>query len=225
MPTHEGVGPDDCENLQDRRKPAIKQDKEPPIIVRKPDATIESAPHDIQLMSKHRVLSLKPQLRLEWRGQHGQNETEQPDHGPRGGVALALAHPGVHGVARIENRTKASTATLRTIIAIAPTSMMEIPLDAMRHFWQQSSGSVDLDHVRRPVASRPSRNIRQCSDHMHFPKHCRLPCRALTRAGRLFPPLSRPPHTWLKAKNPECEAVRRECEKIGIDIPAFPRGI
>jgi len=63
-----------------------------------------------------------------------------------------LAHPGVHGVAQIENRTKASTATLRTIIAIATTSMMESRLDAMRHFWRQSSGSVDLDHVRRPVA-------------------------------------------------------------------------
>jgi EAL domain-containing protein (putative c-di-GMP-specific phosphodiesterase class I) len=31
-------------------------------------------------MSKYRVLSFKPQLRLEWRGQDGQNETEQPDH-------------------------------------------------------------------------------------------------------------------------------------------------
>jgi phospholipase/lecithinase/hemolysin len=31
-------------------------------------------------MSKHRVLSFKPQLRLEWRGQDGQNETDQPDH-------------------------------------------------------------------------------------------------------------------------------------------------
>jgi hypothetical protein len=30
--------------------------------------------------SKHRVLSLKPQLRLERQGQDGQNETEQPDH-------------------------------------------------------------------------------------------------------------------------------------------------
>jgi hypothetical protein len=38
------------------------------------------APQDNQLMPKHRVLSLKPQLRLEWRGQDGQNETEQPDH-------------------------------------------------------------------------------------------------------------------------------------------------
>src|SRR5271169_354798 len=80
VPTHECLGPDDCENLQDRRKPAIQLDKEPAIMVREPDATRQPAPHDIQLMSKHRVLSLKPQLRLEWRGQDGQNETEQPDH-------------------------------------------------------------------------------------------------------------------------------------------------
>jgi hypothetical protein len=31
-------------------------------------------------MSKHHVLSFKPQLRLEGRGQYGQDETEQPDH-------------------------------------------------------------------------------------------------------------------------------------------------
>jgi hypothetical protein len=31
-------------------------------------------------MSKHCVLSLKPQLRLERRGQHVHNETEQPNH-------------------------------------------------------------------------------------------------------------------------------------------------
>src|SRR5260221_1942095 len=49
-------------------------------MVREPDATRQPTPHDIQLMSKHRVLSFKPQLRLEWRGQDGQNETEQPDH-------------------------------------------------------------------------------------------------------------------------------------------------
>src|SRR5260370_5432163 len=35
---------------------------------------------DNQLMSKHRVLSFKPHPRLEWRGQDGQNETEQSDH-------------------------------------------------------------------------------------------------------------------------------------------------
>jgi hypothetical protein len=80
VPTHECLGPDDCENLQDKRKPAIQLDKEPAIIVREPDATRQPTPHDIQLMSKHRVLSFKPHLRLEWRGQDGQSETEQPDH-------------------------------------------------------------------------------------------------------------------------------------------------
>src|SRR5258708_25353797 len=49
-------------------------------MVRQPDATMQLTPQDDQLMSKHRVLCFKPQLRLEWRGQDGQNETEQPDH-------------------------------------------------------------------------------------------------------------------------------------------------
>jgi hypothetical protein len=31
-------------------------------------------------MSERSILSLKPALRLEWQGQDGQNETEQPDH-------------------------------------------------------------------------------------------------------------------------------------------------
>jgi hypothetical protein len=49
MPTKEALGLDDREDLQDRRKPAIKQVKEPAIIVRKPDATRGPAPQDIQL--------------------------------------------------------------------------------------------------------------------------------------------------------------------------------
>jgi hypothetical protein len=31
-------------------------------------------------MSEHRILSFKPQLRLERRGKDGQHETGQPDH-------------------------------------------------------------------------------------------------------------------------------------------------
>jgi len=58
----------------------MQLDKEQAIMVREPDATMQLAPQDNQLMSKHRVLSFKPQLRLEWRRQDGQNETEQPDH-------------------------------------------------------------------------------------------------------------------------------------------------
>jgi hypothetical protein len=80
VPTHERLGPNDCENLQDWWKPAIQLDKEPSIMVREPDATMQPTSQDNQLMSKHGVLSFKPQLRLEWRGQNGQNETEQPDH-------------------------------------------------------------------------------------------------------------------------------------------------
>src|SRR5476649_1606202 len=49
-------------------------------MVREPDATMQPTPHDNQLMSKHRILSLKPQLRLEWRGQDGQNEMKQSNH-------------------------------------------------------------------------------------------------------------------------------------------------
>ena len=80
VPPHEGLGPNDCENLQDRRKPAIQLDKEPAIMVRQTDATMQPTPQDNQLMSKHRILSLKPHLRLERRGQDGQDKTQKPDH-------------------------------------------------------------------------------------------------------------------------------------------------
>jgi hypothetical protein len=50
---------------------------------------MQPAPQDIQLMSKHRVLSLKPQLRLEWRDQDGQNEKEQPYHSATLGDSIA----------------------------------------------------------------------------------------------------------------------------------------
>jgi hypothetical protein len=48
-------------------------------MVRQPDATMQPTPQDNQLMSKHRVLSFKPQLRLEWQAHDGQKETEQPN--------------------------------------------------------------------------------------------------------------------------------------------------
>jgi len=65
-------------------------------------------------------------------------------------VALVSAHPDLHGSAQMENPTKASTATLRTITAIAATSMMERRL-AMRQCFQKSSDGVDIDQaVPRP---------------------------------------------------------------------------
>ena len=80
MPPHERLGSDDRENLQDRRKPSIQLDKEPAIVVRQPDPALHLAPQYDQLMSERRILCLKSALRLEWRGQDGQYETQQRVH-------------------------------------------------------------------------------------------------------------------------------------------------
>jgi hypothetical protein len=61
-----------------RRAARSKHDQEPAIRVREPDATLEPAPQTSQLMPKYRVLSLKPHLRLDWRGQDGQDEHRSP---------------------------------------------------------------------------------------------------------------------------------------------------
>ena len=41
---------------------------------------VSLTPQDDQLMSEHRILRLKLALRLEWRGQYGQNKPNQRDH-------------------------------------------------------------------------------------------------------------------------------------------------
>jgi hypothetical protein len=80
MPTHERLGTDDPEDLQDRRKPSIQLDKEPAIAVREPDPALHHTSQNDQLMSERRILSFKPALRLERRGEHGQDEAEQCNH-------------------------------------------------------------------------------------------------------------------------------------------------
>jgi hypothetical protein len=75
MPTHERLRPYDFERIQGCWKPAIQLDKEQAIVVRQPWPTAHLAPQNDQLMPEHRILSLKPALRLEWRGQNPQNET------------------------------------------------------------------------------------------------------------------------------------------------------
>ena len=84
-------------------------------MVREPDATMQPAPQNIQLMSKHRVLGLKPQLRLEWRGQGGQKETEQPDHSASLGDSITASHSDeVFGTHRCR-AMKLETIDLRTL--------------------------------------------------------------------------------------------------------------
>jgi len=53
---------------------------------------MQPTPQDNQLMSQHRVLGFKPQLRLEWRGQDGKNETELPDHSASLGDSTFSGH-------------------------------------------------------------------------------------------------------------------------------------
>src|SRR5260370_4782002 len=80
MPTNQRLGTDDREDLQDRWKPAIQLDQEPAIAVCEFDAPAQLAPQNDQLMSERGIFGLKPDLRLEWRGQGGHDETQKPDH-------------------------------------------------------------------------------------------------------------------------------------------------
>ena len=80
MPPNQRFRLDNRNDRQDRWKPSIHLDEEPAVVVGRLSATPHPAPQDDQLMSEHRILRLKPALRLERRGQHGQNKTEQPDH-------------------------------------------------------------------------------------------------------------------------------------------------
>src|SRR6202165_3643020 len=74
MPPHQRFRLDNRNDRQDRWKPSIH------LGVGKVGSTAHLAPQDDQLMSEHRILRLKRALRLERRGQHGQNKPNQRDH-------------------------------------------------------------------------------------------------------------------------------------------------
>jgi hypothetical protein len=65
------------------RKPAIQLNEEPAVVVRETSPALRLTPQDHQLMSERGILSLKVDLRLERRGQHGQNKPDQRDHRAR----------------------------------------------------------------------------------------------------------------------------------------------
>jgi hypothetical protein len=80
MPTDQRLRPDDLNNLQHRRKPAIQLDEEQTISVVKPNPSPALPLQDDQLLSERCDLGLEPRLRSEWRRQDGQNEPEKLDH-------------------------------------------------------------------------------------------------------------------------------------------------
>jgi hypothetical protein len=69
MPPHQRFRLDNRYDHQDRWKPSIHRNEEPAIVVGRLSATPHPAPQDDQLVSEHRILRLKPALRLERRGQ------------------------------------------------------------------------------------------------------------------------------------------------------------
>jgi hypothetical protein len=71
MPTHQRFRLDNPQDLQDGGKRSIHHE---------PGSAGHLAPQNDQLMSERSILSLKPALRLVWRGQHGQNKPDQRDH-------------------------------------------------------------------------------------------------------------------------------------------------
>jgi hypothetical protein len=66
MPTYQRIGSNNHESRKDRRKPAIELNEEPAVAVRETSPALQLAPQDHQLMSERSILSLKPDLRLEW---------------------------------------------------------------------------------------------------------------------------------------------------------------
>jgi len=75
-----GLRPDDRDGLEDRWKPSIQHDQEQAIPIRELDATTHPPLQHNRLMSECRILCLKSALRLEQRGEQGQEEAEQRHH-------------------------------------------------------------------------------------------------------------------------------------------------
>src|ERR1700716_4080032 len=80
MPTYQRFGSNNHENRKDRRKPTIELNEGPAVVVRETSPALQLTPQDHQLMSERGILSLKPDLRLEWGGQDRHDETQPPDH-------------------------------------------------------------------------------------------------------------------------------------------------
>src|SRR5712664_2891345 len=103
MPTYQRFGSNNQENRKDRRKPEIELNEEPAVVVRETSPALQLTPQDRQLMSERGMLSLKPDLRLEWRGQDRHDETQEPDHsaslGDSGASSTRIkfsVHTGLH---------------------------------------------------------------------------------------------------------------------------------
>src|SRR5215475_3426260 len=118
-------------------------------MVREPDATMQLALQNIQLMSKRRVLSFKPCLRLEWRGQDSQNETEQPDHSASLGDSMTSS-----------TRIRFRVHTAIGVFCIAGWLPGHIP-KSRNYTWAGGDGG-GLDRAAKSSKHRLSQNFQRC---------------------------------------------------------------
>jgi hypothetical protein len=81
MPTHDRLGLDDRDYLQDRREPPVQLEEEQAIGIREMNATAYLAPQHCHLMPEHGVLRRKPALRPKGQVEPGQQKSEQREHG------------------------------------------------------------------------------------------------------------------------------------------------
>src|ERR1700688_1839390 len=124
-------------------------------MVREPDATTQPTLQDIQLMSKHRVLSFKSQLRLEWRGQDGQNETEQPDHSASSSDSITASTQ-----IRFSVHTTASSDIASKIRHQTPLTLHRLKRRNTLFQSPNFSGRSRQGEPVRTIHSTPSTNIR-----------------------------------------------------------------
>src|SRR5450759_2302856 len=120
-------------------------------------------------MPKHRILSFKPQLRLEWRGQDGQNETEQPDHSASLGDSVTSS-----------TRIEFSVHTARAPLGLSPSA-----LNCRLHSVGGSRRrSMPMPRGRRPSTAALTRLGARKASEMVI-----LTCRVLRRRLEVLQPL------------------------------------
>ena len=124
---------------------------------------MQPTPQDNQLMSEHRVLSFKPQLRLEGRGQDGQSETEQSDHSASLGDSITSSTQ-----IRFSVHTKGPGADSEE--KREPVSDIDIAL-------MDSLKALDLKWpIREADIVRPPQHVRKCQERTisRYQRHVRV---------------------------------------------------
>jgi hypothetical protein len=94
------------------------------VVVGKLGSAPHLAPQDDQLMSEHRILRLKPALRLERRGHNGQNKADQRNH--RANLCWLVVYLNIseYGIRQLETEQVIAAAKARYAAAFVDVSVL-----------------------------------------------------------------------------------------------------